>query len=155
MIPALKQLDLKQELASITGDEYKFALAQTPGRLKRIWVDWPIYFITTCTVERRAILACKEIAESLIDEWRCRAELDAKELPLFMQKWKQWTSKRAMRELKLDARLWQEEFFDHLLRSGESYSQKWDYVKENPARAGLVDRSDAWPWQGEIEPPML
>ncbi len=47
-----------------------------------------------------------------------------------------------MRELKLDASLWQEEFFDHLLRSGESYSQKWDYVKENPARVGLVDRSD-------------
>ena len=147
-------------------------------RLERIWVDWPIYFITTCTVERRAILACKEIAEILIDEWRnahqrhgwaigryvimpdhahffCRAELDAKTLPLFMQKWKQWTSKRAMRELKLDASLWQEEFFDHLLRSGESYSQKWDYVKENPARAGLVDRSDEWPWQGEIEPLML
>jgi len=27
VIPALKQLDLKQELASITGDEYKFARA--------------------------------------------------------------------------------------------------------------------------------
>ena len=60
-----------------------------------------------------------------------------------------------MRELKLDASLWQEEFFDYLLRSGESYSQKWDYVKENPARAGLVERSDEWPWQGEIEPLML
>jgi hypothetical protein len=34
--------------------------------------------------------------------------------------------------------LWQEEFFDHLLRPAESYSQKWDYVKENSARAGLV-----------------
>ena len=53
------------------------------------------------------------------------------------------------------ASLWQEEFFDHLLRSGESYCQKWDYVKENPAPAGLVDRSDEWPWQGEIEPLML
>jgi len=39
-------------------------------RLERIWVDWPIYFITAFTVERRAILACKEIAEILIDEWR-------------------------------------------------------------------------------------
>ena len=28
-------------------------------------------------------------------------------------------------------------------------------LKENPARAGLVDRSDEWPWQGEIEPLML
>jgi putative transposase len=82
-------------------------------RVEGIWVGWPIYFITTCTVERRTILACKEIAEILIGEWRnahkrhgwaigryvimpdhvhffCRAELDAKTLPLFMQKWKQW-----------------------------------------------------------------
>jgi len=28
-------------------------------------------------------------------------------------------------------------------------------LKENPAWAGLVDRSDEWPWQGEIEPLML
>jgi putative transposase len=95
----------------------------------------------------------------------CRAELDAKTLAKFMQRWKEWTSKRIVRELvvagtggpgqKLSGTIWQEEFFDHVLRSSESYSQKWDYVKENPARAGLVDRSDEWPWQGEIEPLML
>jgi hypothetical protein len=45
----------------------------------------------------------------------------------------------------------QEEFFDHILRSGESYSQKWDYVRENPVRAGLVSTFEDWPWQGEIE----
>jgi hypothetical protein len=28
-------------------------------------------------------------------------------------------------------------------------------LKENPARARLVDRCDEWPWQGEIEPLML
>jgi hypothetical protein len=28
-------------------------------------------------------------------------------------------------------------------------------LKENPARVGLVDRSDEWPWQGEIESLML
>jgi REP element-mobilizing transposase RayT len=32
----------------------------------------------------------------------------------------------------------QEGFFDHLLRTNESYSQKWNYVRENPVRAGLV-----------------
>ena len=51
--------------------------------------------------------------------------------------------------------IWQEEFFDHVLRSSESYSQKWDYVKENPVRAGLVRSSDEWPWQGEMESLML
>ena len=48
--------------------------------------------------------------------------------------------------------VWQEEFFDHVLRSNESYSQKWEYVKENPVRAGFVKNSEEWPFQGEIEP---
>ena len=35
---------------------------------------------------------------------------------------------------------WQPGFNDHLLRSNESYTQKWEYVFENPVRAGLVAR---------------
>jgi hypothetical protein len=31
--------------------------------------------------------------------------------------------------------LWQKEFFDHLLRSVESYEDKCMYVKQNPVRA--------------------
>ena len=46
-----------------------------------------------------------------------------------MQMWKQWTSKRTARDLDFTGNVWQEEFFDHVLRSSESYSQKWDYVK--------------------------
>ena len=45
---------------------------------------------------------------------------------------------------------WQEGFFDHVLRNGESYAQKWDYVRLNPVRAGLCALSDDWPFQGEI-----
>lgn len=45
---------------------------------------------------------------------------------------------------------WQKGFFDHVLRSSESYSAKWDYVRNNPVRAGLVASSEKWPWQGEI-----
>ena len=45
---------------------------------------------------------------------------------------------------------WQEGFFDHVLRSGESYSMKWDYVRMNPVRAGLCTHADGWPYQGEV-----
>ena len=41
-------------------------------------------------------------------------------------------------------------FFDHLLRSEESYAQKWDYVRENPVRAGLVKNVEDWPYAGEL-----
>ena len=33
---------------------------------------------------------------------------------------------------------WQKGFFDHVIRSEESYEQKWVYVRDNPVRAGLV-----------------
>ena len=46
--------------------------------------------------------------------------------------------------------LLQRGFFDHLIRNTESYAQKWDYVRENPVRAGLVSRREDWPFQGEI-----
>jgi len=85
----------------------------------------------------------------------CSAELDGKTLPTFMQAWKQWSSKRLARELGFSGPIWQEEFFDHVLRSSESYSQKWVYVKENPVRAGLVAGAEDWPWQGEIDPLVL
>jgi putative transposase len=45
---------------------------------------------------------------------------------------------------------WQEGFFDHLLRGQESYSQKWEYVRMNPVRAGLTLTPEEWPYQGEI-----
>jgi putative transposase len=45
---------------------------------------------------------------------------------------------------------WQPGFFDHLIRNDESYGEKWNYVRDNPVRAGLVTIADDWPYQGEI-----
>lgn len=72
-------------------------------------------------------------------------------LSLLVGKWKEWTAKRAARELNLAVPLWQEEFFDHVLRSQESYEQKWIYVRDNPVRAGLVSNANNWPYQGELQ----
>lgn len=47
---------------------------------------------------------------------------------------------------------WQKGFFDHVLRSDESYAEKWLYVRNNPARAGLVANSDDWEYRGEPFP---
>src|SRR5439155_18350280 len=40
--------------------------------------------------------------------------------------------------------LWQPGFFDHVLRSDESYAQKWEYVRDNPVRTGLVASWQEW-----------
>jgi REP element-mobilizing transposase RayT len=59
---------------------------------------------------------------------------------------------KSFRETNIAAPHWQKGFFDHVMRSEESYSQKWLYVAENPVRARLVARSSDWPYQGEIYP---
>jgi putative transposase len=46
--------------------------------------------------------------------------------------------------------MWKRGFFDHLLRSDESYAQKWNYVRYIPVRAALVTNPDDWPYSGEI-----
>ncbi|MDX1970221.1 MAG: hypothetical protein SFV23_23815 [Planctomycetaceae bacterium] len=46
--------------------------------------------------------------------------------------------------------LWQAGHWDTRLRNDESYEGKWAYVRNNPVRAGLVTKSDDWPYQGEV-----
>lgn len=59
---------------------------------------------------------------------------------------------KTLREQREPSPHWQKGFFDQVMRGGESYSQKWDYVRNNPVRAGLVARHEDWPYAGEIHP---
>ena len=42
--------------------------------------------------------------------------------------------------------VWQEESFDHVLRSTESFAEKLEYIRHNPVRRGLVQRPEDYPW---------
>src|SRR5258706_8755285 len=42
--------------------------------------------------------------------------------------------------------VWQEESFDHVLRSDESFQAKTEYIRQNPVRRGLVKRPEDYPW---------
>ena len=92
----------------------------------------------------------------------CRPELGAKKLSEFIAALKSWTSRRInalggprSATAATATALWQREFFDHVVRSGESYSEKWNYVLDNPVRAGLVSMTREWKYAGEIETLML
>lgn len=133
-----------------------------------------MYLVTVCSHQRLPRLADGMVAALLIDEWHAArdrhgwligryvimpdhvhffAAADASPTPLsrFVARWKEWTAKRAHTELRLSPPLWQARFQDHLLRSDESSSLKWDYVRNNPVRAGLVTRAEDWPFQGRID----
>jgi putative transposase len=71
------------------------------------------------------------------------------DLSKFMQAFRSLVT-RQLRPLGFSYPLWQREFFDHLLRSDESYEAKWQYVWHNPVRHGLVKRAEDWSFCGEI-----
>ena len=153
-------------------------------RLSEIFIRCPVFYITSCTIERQPFLACDAYANILIDEWNnslsrygwlighyvimpdhvhffCSPTDSAKKISLFVGKWKEWTCKRITEKIndtifKNDDdinHLWQEEFFDHVLRSEESYYQKCLYIYNNPVRAGLVDNPEEWKYSGHIHFP--
>jgi REP-associated tyrosine transposase len=77
--------------------------------------------------------------------------IDGIALPTWVQSLRTVIGKRLLR-FEIPKPHWQEGFFDHLLRSHESYAQKWDYVRLNPVRARLSQTPETWPYQGEIVP---
>ena len=42
--------------------------------------------------------------------------------------------------------IWQEESFDHVLRSQESLKEKQEYIRQNPVRRGLVKKPEDYRW---------
>ena len=141
-------------------------------RLDRIFSPSPIYFVTACTFNRRAILATSAIHHAFLafaaagenhgayvgafvimpDHLHLFVALDPeKTLSVWMKSLKNSLSK-SLRNIRVPSPHWQKGFFDHLLRSSESYTQKWDYVRDNPVRDGLARTWQEWPYCGEIWP---
>jgi len=54
-------------------------------------------------------------------------------------KWKEYSTKHV-------GIRWQRDFFDHRLRSDESFDEKAYYIRMNPVRQNLVSEMTAWPY---------
>jgi len=144
-------------------------------RLTRVWAVHPVYFLTCCTRHRQRVLASAPAANVLVEVWRAAPRISgwtvgryvimpdhvhffasphsaAKPLGAWLRDWKRWTARQLETTAGVTPPLWQPEFFDHVLRSAASYTEKWDYVYQNPVRAGLATTPEAWPHAGECEP---
>ena len=138
-----------------------------PRRLDLIYINQPLYFVTFATRDRKRIPSL-DIAQAALEQYARRAienfnvalgryVIMPDHVHLFVRGDRSFTLsswigglKRAMGVALKLPRLWQPGFFDHILRNDESYAEKWNYVRNNPVRAGLVKSADEWPCQGEI-----
>lgn len=125
-----------------------------------------VVFATVCTQHRRPWLASSKVHDTLrytwehADAWLVgRYVILPDHVHLFaspgdgvtpIEPWiKYWKSCFAKSYLDSTCK-WQSLSWHSRLRSGESDGAKWDYVRHNPVRHGLVARAEDWPFQGEI-----
>jgi putative transposase len=62
-----------------------------------------------------------------------------------MQSLKGATSRRINKLLHRSCPVWEEESFDHVLRSDESLKKR-EYIRQNPVSAGLVQKPEDYRW---------
>ena len=125
-----------------------------------------IVFDTVCTKDRARWLACDEVHQLLVEIWTDasawlvgRYMIMPAHIHFFAghrdgatkyENWVKYWKSRFTKKFQRPECRWQVDDFDHRVRSAASYEQKWEYVRENPVRCGLVENSDDWPYQGEI-----
>jgi REP element-mobilizing transposase RayT len=63
-----------------------------------------------------------------------------------MQSLKSATAHRINKLLRRSGPVWEEESFDHVLRSDESLEDKREYIRQNPVKAGLVQTPEDYRW---------
>jgi len=68
------------------------------------------------------------------------------ELSRILHSWKSFTANRINVLLGRSGRLWQEESFDHVIRSEEDLAKFIDYTENNPVAAGLCGYPEDWPF---------
>ena len=128
-----------------------------------------VHFVTVCTKNRRPLLATTAAHNAILDAWKAAdafkvgryvilpdhihlfcAPVDVR--PDYMKSWVRYWKSLATRALNTEeeGQLWQRDFWDSQLRREESYDEKWEYVRSNPVRHGLVKFATEWPYQGEI-----
>ncbi len=149
-------------------------LSRVPERLRRVhrlFYRVPIYYVTACTFIRRSNLNNGAVHARLFEfsnagphrgAWlgayvlmpdHLHAFVGMNDELLTLSEWMKSLKNalsQTLRLQKIPSPHWQKGFFDHILRSEESYDEKWSYVRENPVRAGLVEQWEEWPFLGEV-----
>ncbi|CAN5545784.1 hypothetical protein BH20VER3_BH20VER3_14180 [soil metagenome] len=128
-----------------------------------------LIFLTVCSAKQKPILANDDAAAVIVGAWQeanhwlvGRYIILPDHIHLFcapgrpdalpVQKWVAFWKSKASKIWPHPAEqpIWQMDCWDTQLRAGQSYDAKWDYVRQNAVRHGLVVQADDWPYQGEL-----
>ena len=63
-----------------------------------------------------------------------------------IRSWKSYTARRANAILERHGTFWHREYYDRYIRNARHLDDVVRYVHNNPVKAGLAARPEAWPW---------
>jgi putative transposase len=126
-----------------------------------------IIFDTVCTKDRVAWLANETVQQLLREVWLNSVEwlvgryvIMPNHIHLFAaasggstvahDPWVTYWKSQFTKRHRVSAHRWQTDCWDTRIRSPSAFEEKWEYVRNNPVRAGLVARAEDWPFQGLI-----
>lgn len=133
-----------------------------------------ILFVTVCAESRNAILANEWMSKNIVDAWEnaqnwlvgryvimpdhihffcAPATYPVSDFHGWMKYWKRLAQQAfaARGDTRPPgAKLWQDGCWDTQMRTGMQYEEKWQYVRNNPVRKGLVTTADDWQYQGVL-----
>ena len=143
-----------------------------PPRLKTFsYVGHYRYFLTTCTFDRQPLLTDSDVVALVRSQLERSSErngvavvaycampdhihvlavglTDTSDMKRFMDRWKQQSGfvfKRGS-----GRRLWQDGYYDHVLREEDDIGGVIAYIVNNPVRAKLVDSPAEYPFWGSL-----
>jgi len=125
-----------------------------------------IAFVTVTTKDREPWLANPSVHAALRTTWQsARAWLVGRYVVMpdhvhffaapgdsetEIEAWILYWKRGLTRVLQADAGKWQSRAWHMRMRSGAHCQQQWDYMLDNPVRAGLVSKPEDWPLAGEV-----
>lgn len=126
-----------------------------------------IIFLTVCTHHRNKILSSPEVHKAIVQAWESalhwkvgRYVIMPDHIHLFCSPsghnsiavvhWVAYWKRLVSQTVSHLQPIWQRDCWDTQLRRHESYTEEWEYLQNNPVRAGLVQRSEDWPYHGTL-----
>ena len=131
-----------------------------------------VYFVTAVTAERRRVFLDRRLAEAVIECLRALRETmtfsayayclmpdhlhalfglgeSGQSLGQVCGAFKSVSTRAYWRWY--EGKLWQRQYFDHIVRNGEDFSECVEYIKMNPVRKHLVEDWEEWPYTGRLD----
>ena len=103
--------------------------------LRRIWIDTRFWFVHAYVImpDHIHLLVAKASRDSVA-----------------LRNWVGWWMRQCVLENPKLCIAWQKGCFDTRIRNEAMFAQKWEYIRDNPVRRGLVGRACDWPFMDNL-----